>query len=117
MVSERNAKVPLHRRIGEIALESGDREFFCEMMEKCRGEAKIALRIFEVNRVHFVWHGGRSYFAPDFLLRKNPARDVKPKIAGEINKNRVDAEEMMTEFREIIMGIDLRRVAKRCKTE
>ena len=55
-VAERYAHVAQHGRVGEVALQTAHGELLCEELQHGVCHAEVALRVFEVDRVHLVWH-------------------------------------------------------------
>ena len=83
------------RRVGEVTLEPRDREFPGEVFEERIRNAEIPLRVLEIDRVHFVRHGGGAHF-PVFRFLCDPSiRDVAPHVLREVEKYRVDAAEIV----------------------
>ena len=55
--------------VGQVALPTGNRQFFGQKAQYGVGHAKVAFRVFKVDGVDFVRHGGRANFARfDFLF-------------------------------------------------
>ena len=56
-MTHRHAEIAQHRRIGEIALQTGDGQLVSEMPEEGIGQSQIALGVLEVDGVDLVRHG------------------------------------------------------------
>ena len=84
---------------------------------KCPSRAlanpKIALGVFEVDRVHFVRHGRRAHFARFEPLLEIPERNVAPHVARKIQQHGVGAHQRMTVLGNPVVRFDLGGVGVR----
>src|SRR3546814_7676699 len=78
-----------HRRVGEIALPTRDRQLLGEMLKDGVGDAEVAFGILEVDRVDLVWHRRAANFAGNGALLEVADRDIAPEIAAEDDRKSV----------------------------
>src|SRR5207247_765 len=107
-VTQGNAHVTQHRRIGQVALPARDRQLVRKMAQERVGKTEISLRILEVDRVDLVRHGRRSDLALADLLPKISERNIPPDVAVEVDDDRVHARKSVEQRRHAIVRLDLR---------
>mmetsp|Transcript_32461 Transcript_32461/g.79174 ORF Transcript_32461/g.79174 Transcript_32461/m.79174 type:complete len:420 (-) Transcript_32461:5-1264(-) len=108
-VPEGDADIAGDGRVGEVTLQAGDGELFGEMPEDGVGEAKVALRILEVDGVDLVGHGGGADLARLRLLLEEPLGDVGPDVPAEVNEDGVDALAGVEKRSHVVVVLNLRR--------
>ncbi len=77
------------------------------MVEQRICQTQVAFRVFEVNRVNLVRHGGRADFASDSALFEVTQADITPDITIEVDQNGVKAGNRIKQFSDIIVRLDL----------
>ena len=88
--------VALGRRITEIALQTGNRKLIGQMVKNSIAQAEVSFGIFKVNRIDFMRHRRRAYFAGNGFLFEVAEGDIEPHIAVEVEQNIVEAGEGMS---------------------
>jgi hypothetical protein len=71
------------------------------------GQAQVAFRVFEVDRVDLVRHGRRTDFAGFELLLEVAQRDVAPDVAVQVQQDGVGAREGVEQFGHVVVRFDL----------
>ena len=71
------------------------------------GQTEVAFGILEVDRVHFMRHGGRADFAGNGLLFEMVERDIAPHVTIEINQDGVEAGDAVKQFGDIVVRFNL----------
>src|SRR5690606_40968203 len=61
------------------------------MVEYSISHTQVAFCIFKINRVHFMGHGGRTYFTFPGFLSEIFQHDICPYIPAEINQDIINA--------------------------
>ncbi len=74
------------------------------------GQTQIAFRVFKVNRVHLVWHGGRTDLAFFEALLEVTQGDVAPNVTVEVQQNGVGAGNRVKQGSHPVMRFDLNGV-------
>ncbi len=80
------------------------------MAEQGIGEAEVAFRVLEVDRVDLVGHGGGTHFAGLQRLLEVTQRDVTPDVARQVDQDDVGAAYHVAIFGNAVMRLDLRGV-------
>ena len=80
-VSHRHTDVAEHSAVGEVALQTADRQLLTEVRQDSIGDAQIALRVLEVDGINLVRHSARTYLAGLNFLTEVLHRDILPEIA------------------------------------
>ena len=75
------------------------------------GHSYVAFRIFEINGVYFVGHGGTANLARKNLLLEIPHRDILPQISARVQQNGVHSHQIVAEGSQIIVMFNLGGVA------
>src|SRR6185312_11860332 len=88
-VSERDADVAQHGRVGEVALPARDGKLLGEMPEQRVRDAEIALGVLEVDWIDLVRHRRGADLARDRSLFQIAEGDVTPRIATEVDEDHV----------------------------
>ena len=107
---ERGAQRAQHGRVGQVALPAADRKLFGEVLQQCIGDAEVALRIFEIDRVDLVRHRRGAHFAGLHRLAEVAERDVAPDVAAQVNGDGVDAPLHVAQLGDAVVRFDLRGV-------
>ena len=101
------AQVTQNGRISQVTLPAGDRQFARQVLQNRIRQAQVTLRVFEIDRVHFVWHGRRTDFARDSFLLEVTQRNVTPDVAIEIDQNGIKAGDAIKQLSDVIVRLDL----------
>ena len=104
------AHITQYGAVGQVALPTGNRQFFGQKAQYGIGHTEVAFGVFKVDRIDFVRHGGRTDFACFDFLFEVTQRNVAPNIAVEVDQNRVDTADGLEEFRHIVVRLDLNGV-------
>src|SRR6185437_286062 len=88
-MAERHAEIAQHGGVGEIALPAGDGELVREVPQQRVGDAEVALRVLEIDRVDFVRHGRGADLGRGRALLEIAEGDVAPEVAAEIERKSV----------------------------
>ena len=55
-MTERHAYITEHRRVCQVTLQTGNRQFHSQVFQNRSCDTQITFRIFKVNRIHFMRH-------------------------------------------------------------
>ncbi|CAM2144420.1 Glutathione s-transferase protein [Paraburkholderia tropica] len=109
-VTERDADIAQHRRVGQVALPARHGQLVGEVTQRGVRETEVAFRVFEVDRIDLVRHRRRTDFAGLQLLLEVAERDVAPHVAVEVEQDRVRARDGVEQFGHVVVRLDLDRV-------
>src|SRR3954462_6132376 len=87
------------------------------MRQQCVRQAQIAFRIFEINRIDLVRHGGRSDFIFLDSLLEIADRNITPDISIEIEQNGIESRDCIEQLRDAVVGFYLSGIRIEFKTK
>ncbi len=87
------------------------------MVEQGVGQPQVAFRVFEVNGVDLVRHGGGADFAGNGFLLEETEGNVAPHVTVEIDQRRIKAHEDMEVFGHPVVRFDLNGVGVPCQSQ
>ena len=93
--------------VAEIPLPAGDSQLPAQMTEQRVGDAQVALGILEIDRVHFVRHGGGADFTGNRFLLEVAQGDVAPHVPVEVQQHGVEPGDGVERLRHVVVGFDL----------
>src|SRR3989344_3451564 len=106
---EGSADDALHCRVGQVALQARYREFPREVLEKRVAHAPIALRVLEIDRIHFVGHRRRTDLSFLRLLGYPAVGNVAPHVLRKVDEYGIRAAQTIEELGIGVVGLDLCR--------
>lgn len=73
-------------------------------------QTRVTLGVFEIDRVNFVWHGGRADFTRDSFLFEMVQRHVTPDITVKVDQDGVEAGNAVEQLSNVVVRLNLRGV-------
>ena len=109
-MAERSADIALRGGVRKVALPARHRQLLRQMAQQRVGDADVAFRVLEIDRIHLVRHRRGSDLAALQLLREVAERDIPPDIAVEVEQDAVGTRIGIEQLRDPVVRLDLRGV-------
>ena len=106
-ITDTHAEVTQHGRVGQVTLPAGNRQFACQMLQYRVGKAQIPFGVFEVDRVNFMRHGGRTNLTSNGFLFEVVKGDITPDVTVKVDQNGVEARNAIKQFGNVVVRFDL----------
>ena len=106
-MGHRDSDVTLNGGVGQIPLQSGDRELHRKESQHGVGHSKVTFGVLEIYRIDLVRHSRRPNLVLGDLLVEIFHRDVGPDVPAQIDENSVDATQAVEDRCEIVVVVYL----------
>mmetsp|Transcript_36327 Transcript_36327/g.71489 ORF Transcript_36327/g.71489 Transcript_36327/m.71489 type:complete len:354 (-) Transcript_36327:175-1236(-) len=109
-MSEGSALISQNGGVRQISLKPGDGKFAAEEFQEGVGHASVAFGVFEVDGVHLMRHCGTSNLSLDRSQLQEVPGNVEPHVDIEIDQDREESGEGVTDLCDVVVLFDLRAV-------
>ena len=106
-ITDTHAEVTQHGGVGQVTLPAGNWQFACQVLQYRVGKAQIPFGVFEVNRVNFMRHGGRTNLTSNGFLFEVVKGDITPDVTVKVDQNGVEARNAIKQFGNVVVWFDL----------
>src|SRR5690625_1741961 len=102
-ITQRDPEVAQYGRVGQVTLPAGNGQLFRQVTQYGIGKPQVAFGVFEVDRVDFMRHGGRTDLAFVETLSEISQSNIAPDIPIEVDQNGIGPRDCVKQLGHPVM--------------